>query len=252
MSVNWIKNFAKKMIYGKKASSELYIKYLRTLGMGIGDDVSIYVPTKTVIDGSYPWMITIGNHVRIAQGAILLTHDYAWSVLKGEMDGAICGASGHITIGNNVFIGMNAIITRGVTVGNNVIIGAGSVVTKDCADNGVYAGNPARRIAELSDYFEKRKKAQISEAKELALRYYERFHQYPPKEVFHEYFMLFESAESAVKQEWCRRKLQLCGNEDESIAYMGTYQRPFENYEEFLRCCFNDYDWSKDLGKCNN
>lgn len=233
-----IKKWIKKLIQGPKASSQEYIEHLRCNGMEIGEDVSIYAPTKTIIDESYPWMISIGDHVRIAQGAILLTHDYSWSVLKGKMNGAICGASGQVKIGNNVFIGMNAIITRGVSIGNNVVIGAGSVVTKDCLDNGVYAGNPAKRIAEVSDFFEKRKEAQVEEAKILAQKYYERYQKDPPKDVFHEYFMLFESAESALEQEWCRKKLQLCGNEDESIAYMKTYKRPFEDYAAFLHFCF--------------
>jgi len=235
-----IRKKIRQAVFGNKASSETYVKQLRTLGAEIGDDVTIYVPTKTVVDECYPWMLSIGDHVRIAQGAILLMHDYAWSVLKKEMGGMICGASGSVKIGNNVFIGMNAIITRGVTIGNNVIIGAGSVVTKDCADNGVYAGNPARRIAELSDYFEKRKKAQISEAKELALRYYERFHRYPPKKVFHEYFMLFERRENAESQSWCQEKLMQCGNREESLLFMDSFHRPFEDYDAFIAYCFPD------------
>ena len=78
-------------------------------------------------------MISIGNHVRITEGVKILTHDYSWSVLKGlknDQGGAILGSSGHVVIGDNVFIGMNTIITRNVKVGNNVIIGVGSVVQK--------------------------------------------------------------------------------------------------------------------------
>ena len=81
-------------------------------------------------------MITIGNHVRITEGVKILTHDYAWAVLKTET-GAILGASGTVKIGDNVFIGMNTVITRNVEIGNNVIIGAGSVVTSSCNQNSV-------------------------------------------------------------------------------------------------------------------
>jgi len=62
--------------------------------------------------------------------------------------------SGHeygqpITIGNNVWIGGNAVICPGVNIGHNVVIGAGSVVTKNLPDNVVAAGNPCRIIKHL-------------------------------------------------------------------------------------------------------
>lgn len=48
-----------------------------------------------------------------------------------------------IKIGDNVFIGNNVIILKGVTIGDNSVIGAGSVVTKSCDNNSIIAGNPA-------------------------------------------------------------------------------------------------------------
>lgn len=233
-----IKERIKEFIYGPKANSEKYITYLKNKGVSIGDDVVIYVPTKTVIDEQYPWMIQIGDHVRIAQGAIILTHDYSWSTLKVAYNGAVLGASGKVTIGNNVFIGMNAIITRGVTVGNNVVIGAGAVVTKDCMDNGIYAGNPAHRIAELNDFLVKRKSLQLQEAKELAIQYHKRYGTMPPPEVFHEYFMLFTQIQDAVNTSWIRKKMKLLGNYEESCHYLQMNQPIFNNYEEFLQFCF--------------
>ena len=233
-----IKQVVKRIVLGYRAESETYIQHLRSLGMSIGDDVRIYVPTKTLIDESYPWMITIGNHVKIAQGAIILTHDYSWSVLKRRGCGPILGASGKVQIGDNVFIGMNAIITRGVTIGNNVVIGAGSVVTKDCLDNGVYAGNPAKRIAEVDQFLEKRKAAQLEEARTLAVEYKERYGKLPAEDVFHEYFMLFNSKDTAQQKPWCKEKMMLCGNYEESAAYMERNQPAFSDYESFLDYCF--------------
>lgn len=56
-----------------------------------------------------------------------------------------------ITIGNNVWIGTNAVILPGVTIGNNCIIGAGSIVTKSFAeDNITIAGNPAIVINKIA------------------------------------------------------------------------------------------------------
>ena len=57
-----------------------------------------------------------------------------------------CIASKKTTIGNDVWIGSNAIIIAGVKIGNGAIIGAGAVVTKDVPDYAVVGGVPARII----------------------------------------------------------------------------------------------------------
>jgi acetyltransferase-like isoleucine patch superfamily enzyme len=48
-----------------------------------------------------------------------------------------------VKISDNVWIGMNAVILKGVTIGENSVVAAGSVVTKDVPANTVVAGNPA-------------------------------------------------------------------------------------------------------------
>lgn len=56
-----------------------------------------------------------------------------------------------VTIGDNVWLGGNAVIVPGVNIGNNVVVAAGSVVTKDVPDNMVVGGNPARIIREVTE-----------------------------------------------------------------------------------------------------
>jgi maltose O-acetyltransferase len=58
---------------------------------------------------------------------------------------------GHpITIGNNVWIGGNAVICPGVTIGDNTVIGAGAIVTKDMPANSLIVGNPAHVLRSLT------------------------------------------------------------------------------------------------------
>lgn len=54
-----------------------------------------------------------------------------------------------VTIGDDVFIGANTIILKGVTIGNRAIVGAGSVVSKNIPSDEIWAGNPARFIKKI-------------------------------------------------------------------------------------------------------
>lgn len=242
-----LKEFVRKLIYKENASSESLQSYLKSKGAQIGEDVTIYAPNKTVIDKTAPYLLKIGNHVRITEGVKILTHDYSWSVLKcysseSISEGEILGAQSAVEIGNNVFIGMNAIITRGVTVGDNVIIGAGSVVAKDCEPNSVYAGVPAKRIMSIEEFYAKRKAAQFHEAKDIAIRYKKAFGTEPQKWVFNEYFMLFATKDEAEQTDAFKRQMQTSKNYSETVAYMSKNEPMFDGFEAFLDAC---YDRSK-------
>jgi acetyltransferase-like isoleucine patch superfamily enzyme len=54
-----------------------------------------------------------------------------------------------VIIGDNVWVGMNAVILKGVTIGDNAVVAAGAVVSKSVPANTVVAGNPAVVIKEL-------------------------------------------------------------------------------------------------------
>lgn len=237
-----LRKIIKKILYGNKYSSESYIKHLKQIGVTIGRDCTIYEPKNVTIDEQYPWMITIGNSVKITKGVIILTHDYSWSVLnKVNMNnekGVILGASGKVIIGDNVFIGMNTIVLRGVVVGSNVIIGAGSVVSKDCEPNWVYAGNPARKVMTIESFFLKRQELQLIEARELAIRYKTRYNKIPPKDIFHEYFMIF--SDKGNINNIFMDKIKLCGNELETLEYLSKNKPIFNEYQHFLEYCFKE------------
>lgn len=235
-----IRKWLRSIALGEKASSERYVAWLRKQGVKIGKEVTIYSPRHCLIDTTSPWLLTIGDHVEITHGVIILTHDYSWSVLRQlpQNKGRILGAQSPVSIGNNVFIGVNAVITRGVTIGDNVVIGAGSVVTKDCESNSVYAGFPAKRIMSIEEYRRKREKAQFEEARKLARVYHERFGKLPEKEEFREYFMLFSTAEEAEQNSSFHSQMLCSGGLADSKQYLQNHTPMFESFEAFLEACF--------------
>lgn len=57
-----------------------------------------------------------------------------------------------VHIGDNVWIGANAVVLPGVAIGENTVIGAGSVVTKDIPANVVAVGNPCKVLREIGEH----------------------------------------------------------------------------------------------------
>lgn len=62
-----IRDIFKKIAFPHKYSSESYIAYLRKLGMHVGNNVTLYSPHTIMIDEQRPWMVSIGNNVRIKE-----------------------------------------------------------------------------------------------------------------------------------------------------------------------------------------
>ena len=121
-------------------------------GMKCGKGV---YPQRGVVFGSEPYLITLGDRVRIGRGVTFVTHDGATNAFRREKKYQGIHAFGRITVEDDTFIGLNAIILPGVHIGKSCVIGAGSVVTHDVPDRSVAAGVPAKVICTLDEYAEK-------------------------------------------------------------------------------------------------
>jgi len=242
--MNFLKKRIRKLIYGEDATSEDLTNYLTSRGATIGKGFKVYAPNKTLIDKTAPFLLTFGDYVRVAEGVKILTHDYSWCVLKRYSsdtctEGQVLGSQAPVHIGNNVFIGMNSVITCGVTVGDNVIIGAGSVVTKDCERDSVYAGVPAKRLMSIEEFFAKRKAVQLKEAKAIAVEYKKKFGVTPPPEVMAEYFMLFCDGRSAADNKAFTNQMNTSGNYSATASFLSACEPTFKDYSDFLEHCFS-------------
>ena len=121
------------------------VEELRKRGAIIGYDVQLWT---SKIDKNHGYLLEIGNHVTISDARILL-HDASTKRSLGY------SKIGKVKIGNNVFIGADAIILPGVHIGDNVIVGAGTIVTRTIPSNAVVVGNPGRVIGTYHDYINK-------------------------------------------------------------------------------------------------
>lgn len=90
--------------------------------------------------------VSIGDHCMLGPSVSIYaaTHPVEPSA---RLKGAELGKT--VTIGNNVWIGGNAVINPGVTIGNNSVIASGSVVTCDIPENVLAGGNPAKIIKKI-------------------------------------------------------------------------------------------------------
>ena len=150
-----IRSFITRKLNPHTYSSDAYIDYLRSSGISVGDYCHVYQPKTVSIDTFRPYLLSIGNNVVICAKTTIITHDYSHTVVC-NMFGQNIGDAKPVTIGNNVFIGIDAMILMGTTIGDNVIIGAKSVVRGNVPSNSVVSGNPAKVICSIEHFFERR------------------------------------------------------------------------------------------------
>lgn len=100
------------------------------------DDTDIYVGDK----------VMFGPNVTVATAGHPIDPELRYQAMQYNIP---------VHIGENVWIGANAVVLPGITIGDNSVIGAGSVVTKDIPPNVIAVGNPCRVLREISEHDKK-------------------------------------------------------------------------------------------------
>ena len=88
--------------------------------------------------------ISIGNDSLIASGCIFVDHDHGISpkqIMRIQQ-----GPEAEIIIGEDVWLGCNVVVLKGVKIGNGAIVAAGAIVTKSIQPYEIWAGIPAKKI----------------------------------------------------------------------------------------------------------
>lgn len=111
-------------------------------------DVTIGDHTRIGLHNTIIGPVAIGNHVNLAQGITVTGLNHCFDDSKQPIDKQGVSTK-QVIIGDDVWIGANAVILPGVTIGSHVVVAAGAVVTKDVPSHSLVAGVPAKIIKEI-------------------------------------------------------------------------------------------------------
>lgn len=234
-----MKQLLRRLIFPDTYSSEAYIKALRNkYNIDIGEDCMIWSPNKVYIDIQRPHLLHIGNYVKITSGVNIICHDYSRSVLMSVPGYENVGEARETYIGDNVFIGMNSIILMGSVIGDNCIIGAGSVVSGKFENNSIIAGNPAKTICSLEDYYHRRKEQELNSAKLFVKKWHKKHGRYPSINEMTNAFSWLYVPHTLENLQENSKLFNYNGVNDEIFKnnYLNTKPQ-FETYDEFLNYC---------------
>jgi acetyltransferase-like isoleucine patch superfamily enzyme len=111
-------------------------------------DVVIGDHTRIGLHNTVIGPVTIGSHVNLAQGITItaLNHNFGDKSQRIDDQGV---STDPVIVGDDIWIGANAVILPGVNIGHHSVVAAGAVVTKDVPPHSLVAGVPAKIIKEI-------------------------------------------------------------------------------------------------------
>jgi acetyltransferase-like isoleucine patch superfamily enzyme len=142
-----------KMTFGEKVSLHSYpngtsyrtslTTYFPEAEIEIGNNCNI---NGTVIHCNQ--LVKIGNNCMFGPGTVICDND-SHRISVDPVERRKKAVSKPIILEDNVWIGMNCLILKGVTIGENSIIAAGSVVVNDVPPDSIAGGNPAKVLKKI-------------------------------------------------------------------------------------------------------
>jgi acetyltransferase-like isoleucine patch superfamily enzyme len=140
----------------------LFDRWERARKLGFGEGSSVYdsaLIIGEILVGNYCWIgpsvildgsggLKIGNYCTISAGSQIYSHDNIKKTLSSGKDEI---EHSNVIIGNNVYIGPNSVITRGITIGDTTVIGAFSFVNRDVPTHSIIVGQPAKVIGRVEE-----------------------------------------------------------------------------------------------------
>jgi acetyltransferase-like isoleucine patch superfamily enzyme len=125
--------------------SSLRARLIALTGVNFTDARSTFVGTNVYFDNIHPEMITIGKSCLITTGSRFLTH-FLDARHEGTPNWPFHFQSGKVVVGDYVFVGSGAVISKPLTIGDWAIVGANAVVTRDVPEGAIVLGSPARVV----------------------------------------------------------------------------------------------------------
>ena len=135
-----------RVIIGRNCHLEkgIYFKHDGIWGDGFSIEIGDNVFIGTQCEFNIRLNISVGNNSLIASGSRFIDHDHG--IETDTLMRLQHGPEKEITIGQNVWIGCNVVVLKGVDIGDGAVIAAGAIVTKNVPGLEIWGGIPARKI----------------------------------------------------------------------------------------------------------
>jgi acetyltransferase-like isoleucine patch superfamily enzyme len=144
-------HFGDNIIFNSSLASNLVGLYKQST-IAVKENAKLIIKNNTGFSGVSIYCenhIEIGSFCNFGGNVAIWDTDFHPIDYKLRRKGLEGTKTGPIIIGDDVFIGANSIILKGVTIGDRSVIGAGSVVTKNIPNNEIWAGNPIKKIRNI-------------------------------------------------------------------------------------------------------
>jgi maltose O-acetyltransferase len=144
----WLRNaLAKRLIanFGRSVRVNQKANFGSGRRIEVGDNCNLPGGLKVIGD------LKLGNDVMMGPDVVFISYNHEASDLTLPMRAQGATESRPIQVGDDVWIGMRAMIMPGVTIGSHAIVAGGSVVTKDVPEWAIVGGNPAKIIKYRKD-----------------------------------------------------------------------------------------------------